>query len=76
MNLLPIGRGDYFIPFPESSFASLAALAPAIRPKEIVSEIEFPRRRLAPWTPPVISPAAKKPENGMPPLLMNWGIQP
>ena len=40
------------------AFASLAALAPAILPKVMVSDMEFPPRRFVPWTPPVTSPAA------------------
>ena len=40
------------------AFASFAALAPAILPKVMVSEIELPPSRFVPWTPPVTSPAS------------------
>lgn len=38
--------------------ALAAALAPAMRPNTMMSVKELPPRRLAPWTPPVHSPAA------------------
>ena len=39
---------------------------PAIRPKTMQSVMAHDPRRQAPWTPPVISPAAKKPGMGRP----------
>ena len=45
-------------------FAKDAASAPAMRPKTRTSVPALPPMRLRPWTPPVISPAAKRPGIG------------
>ncbi len=55
-------QGDGTIPSPWRLIyffrTAFAVVVPAIRPKVIVSDMELPPRRFAPWTPPVTSPAA------------------
>src|SRR5439155_309478 len=46
---------------PWNARAYCAAYVPARRPKTSRSESELPPRRLAPWSPPPTSPAAKRP---------------
>jgi len=45
-----------------------------MRPKVIVSEMEVPPRRFAPWTPPVTSPATKNPTIGYPSALSTCAL--
>merc|ERR1711966_583814 len=53
---------------PSAPMMYLAAALPATRPKTTQSKSELPPRRLLPWTPPAISPAAYNP--GITPSLL------
>ena len=58
--------------FPWESYSVAAAFWPALMPNTVMSQMALPPMRLAPWMPPVTSPAANRPGIFSPRMFRAW----